>query len=414
MLFFRIIIFSLLSIFSLQTHSAEWLAEPAVILKAQYNDNVRNARTNEESAAGYTLEPKLVISGEEKDIWNIKLDTKLRAVRYSGIDNADSDNVFLSIGGSYFTERSQTGFNASYEDNTNFNQDYETQLDISGFTEIQIKRESVYIAPYWYWQMSEKGSITLSLNMSDRTYDENAPSNYNDYASTGGDLSFSWKYSEKTKLGLKIKQLTTENNDLDYENDTKTLQLSYDYNISQNSDISVLLGQSKVEYVYHNIPFCQGQTSLGEALGFCDGTIVYGDNESDSTVNNYSFGYTNKSELNKTIIGLSRGVTASSSGSARQTDKYNINYSRKMTERVKSQLLLSFQKSESLDGLNAYQDSQIYRAEPSIYWRLTKDWGLSFLYRYIKREYLASNTESESNSIYINLSLRWPKAISTY
>jgi len=382
-------------------------------MRAEYNDNIRRVVVNEEDTAGYTLEPRFILEGQE-NTWNTKLDTKFRGVRYFDVSYADSDNVFLNLSSKYFTEISQLGFNASYEDNTTFDLEYDTQLDQSGLTDVPVEKETIYLAPFGYWRISEKANITLGLNASVQEYDENAPSNYNDYKSNGGNLSIGWDYSEKTSLSLIIQQSITESDDLDYENETRALRFSYDYNFSQNSDLSLLLGKSKVDFVYHNISVCQGGYTQTQAGLICFGGFAPEDSEDGTTVNDYSFEYTNKDELNETVVALSRNITASSSGSATQTDKYSINYERRITQKVSVEFFLSFRELESLDGLDTDQDVQRYRIQPSVSWDVTEDWGLHFLYRYIKQGYLDSSEDSVSNIVYMNLVYRWPKTISTY
>jgi len=413
MLCSRFIILIALAMVSLQAYSAEWLVEPSVFLRAQYNDNLRMDSVNEEAATGYAVGPRLVLEGKDA-AWDVKLDTKLRSVRYFDVSNVDSDNVFVNLSAITITEISRLGFNASYEDNSTLDLDYDTQLDLSDITGEPVERETLYFAPYWYLDISEKANMTLGLNTSTQVYNDGAPSNYNDYSVSGGNFSFGWRYSENTDFGINIKLSSTESDDLDYENDKETLQFSYAYDFSRDSALELVYGRSKVDYVYHNVQICPGgYTNLGFGI-VCLGGFATIDDVGDQVVNDYSIDYTNKSELNTTALALSRNITASSSGSARQTDLYSIDYERAVSERVDFQLLLSYRESETLDGLDSDQDSKNYRYEPAVFWKLTEDWGLRFFYRHIKREYVVSGSESASNSIYINLSLRWPKAASTY
>ena len=411
MFYLKVSLLVLIGLVSFQSYAAEWSIDPAVSLKASYNDNIRFSSTKKLGTTGYTLEPRMNVTGVEQGVWSMQAATTVKSVRYNSIEGADSDSVFLNLNGRYsVNEINQLSFTASYEDNTNFNLANDTESNQSGLIEVPVESVATSFAPYWTWSASEKGSITLGASVSEQQYDEDAPLNYNGYSAVGGNVSFGWLYTEKIELSIKLSQSLTESRELDYENERQTLQLGLDYTISSYSDLSLTLGSTKVEFDFADYPVCQGIS----VSGVCVGGFVISNGKGEQVVSDYSFDYSNKDELSDIKASLSRNVINSSSGSATQTDKYKVNYDRSLSEKVKSGLLLGFRKSKSLDNLESDQDAQRYRAELHLSRRLTKNWDLSFRYRYLIQEYNESKIESESNTFYINLSLLWPKAVSTY
>ncbi|MDH5765182.1 MAG: hypothetical protein OEZ38_04130 [Gammaproteobacteria bacterium] len=391
------------------SHSAEWFAEPSVIVSSQYDDNFYLRTTNELDTSSLIIDPNLRFEGQDER-WSFKLDARFRAVKYYDISNTDSNNVFLKLKHSYLLESGQLGLSANLDRNTTFDRNYDTQLLEAGLSELQIERDTLTVEPYWDWKISEIISSRLNLKVTDIQHGDNAPSNYNDYNSQEISLMSNWSQTEKSVWGMILKSTHLEVSDLDYENEQRTVQVYYDHSYTENSKLSILGGKTKVAYLYNNYPVCTG--FIDPFLGCVFGAYVLIDNESSSTVSEYSIGYAHANELGDFNLNAYRSVRSSSSGSATQNDALSINYLRKITERVSGEFLLVRDVTESIDGLDVNQDREVSRLQPSVSWKLSKYWNLSFRYRYIKQVITSTDVESTSNSILAVLSLKWPKLIS--
>ena len=109
-----------------------------------------------------------------------------------------------------------------------------------------------------------------------------------------------------------------------------------------------------------------------------------------------------------------RTVQPSSFGDAQEILSARYLYSIGNTQRFRTMLTLDASETSSISGVSSSNDIARYRVEPSVSYRLDKNWNLQFLYRYISQKIILSNEDSISNAVFLNLSLRWPKLATTY
>ncbi|MDH5573529.1 MAG: hypothetical protein OEY89_17325 [Gammaproteobacteria bacterium] len=401
-------------LYSATSSAAEWLIEPALGLKTQYDDNIYLRAANEVDASAVIVDPSITFEGKE-EIWNLRFDSRLRSIKYSGVDDADSNNLFLKFSAGRSMERSQLGISANFDRNTTFDREFDTQLPEAGLIESKIERETLTIGPYWSWRTSDKIQMSLNLNVTDVTYSENAPLNYNDNSVGTIKFSISRRQSEQVSLGVILKNTQTDIEERDYESEQNALQVFYNYSFSENASIDLLAGASTIDYVFHNYRDCVGGVWIQTFSGpFCTGSEVVRDQADDKSINEFNISYKYESELGDFNMSMYRSINTSSSGSATQSDYLTVKYNRKLTPRLKASLLFSGSKIETLDGLNASQDNEQYRFQPAINWKFSEYWNLGFNYRYIKQIITDTDVESDSNAVYVNLSMRWPRLASTY
>ncbi|MFK5984502.1 MAG: hypothetical protein QM479_03605, partial [Pseudomonadota bacterium] len=110
----------------------------------------------------------------------------------------------------------------------------------------------------------------------------------------------------------------------------------------------------------------------------------------------------------------SRKIIPSSFGSAQEQRSFTYQFNIKNTERFTTHLILNATETETVSGVDSSNDRTRYRIEPSVTYKLTKNWNLSFRYRYIEQNLSDSNEDSTSNAIFVNLFLHWPKLVTTY
>lgn len=113
-------------------NAAEWKTEPSLYLRAEYNDNIRMRaeNNNPESSTGYSLSPRVKFSGEEQRLWDMAIDARGKITRYQDIEDADSENAFFVFDGGRQTERTVWRLSTSFERNSTFDTDFDTELQM--------------------------------------------------------------------------------------------------------------------------------------------------------------------------------------------------------------------------------------------------------------------------------------------
>jgi len=409
-------------------NAAEWKSEPSIFLKGQYNDNVR-MRVDElkESSSGFTLEPRIKFAGEELHLWDMSVDTRAKITRFQDIEDGDSENLFFNFDGGRQTELTDWRLNANYSRNTNFDTDFESANPDSGIGD-RTERTTASIAPSVRWNTSETSQIRFNLNATQVTYDEVTSLNYRDYDNNSLGFVAFWALTEKHQLGFTSSYTEYDSPDANFSYNQTVLQLDYTYTISQLSNISLSLGGRSLDSLREDVTTsCTLDDSIGGGSilpvnGQCPDsplvTPVIEDitNQDTGVVTNIT--YTHKSELTSQRFTGGRTVSPSSFGGASEVRSATYQFTINNTERFTTTLLLDASDSSTVSGTvsSRLNDRTQYRIEPSISYRLTKNWNLQFLYRYLNQDYTNRITdgESASNAVYVNLFLHWPKLVTTY
>jgi len=407
--------------------AAEWKLEPSASVRAQYNDNVgmRSEDDNPISSTGYTLDPKINLSIEEQNLWDVSLKTRGKFTRYQDLENAGSNNVFTYFDSGRKTERVAYRLSASYTLNTNFDDDYDTESPIAGLIDDKTERKTISLSPSIRWNTSQTSVAIFSVNTSDISYDEVADTNLRDYTNDSVTFRAYWEILEKHSLGFTTSYTEQETPSLKFTADTTAFNLDYTYKINQRSNLQLSLGFRRVESFIPDEPACDIQ---GGGIIPLDGadecpnlppfivsvpTVIEGlDSVSDGTVVNLS--YSVQSERGSQSFNLVRNVIPSSTGSVQEKVSATYKFKIETTEKLTTNMLIDASETKAISGLDSSIDRKLYRIEPSITYRLDRNKHISFKYKYMAQRFLNSDEHSKSNAIYIELSLNWPKLATTY
>lgn len=397
--------------------AAEWRAEPALYMKAVYDDNVRMKveQDNSEDSTSFVFEPLLGISGEELNVWDVSIDARGRVTRYQDIEDADNENIFFDFNAGRKTELSDWRLNTSYERNTNFDTDYDTESPLAGLLDDRTDRTTVTVIPSVNFTTSEISQLSFSLISTKVSYDEVTNLNITGYDYDSVKLSSFWRVENNHQLGFTASYSEYGSPETDFFWDNTELSVDYTYTIDQSSKISLSIGGRNLDSVAKNVIVACETPGEFEALGEClFSAPVLGDvkGEDSGTVTDIS--YTSQSEITSHTFRGGRTVIPSSFGSAQEQLKISYIFSRQNTERFSTRLILDASETETLSGIDSSSDRTRYRVEPSIRYRLNENWSLDFLYRYIDQNKSNSDEDSISNAVFLNLYLSWPKLATTY
>ena len=124
----------------------DWNIGSEASYRVEYDDNRTLKTTDQDSVVGHILDLKTDLSAEY-DTAEIEIKPRISFERYTGTASEDgqldSDNGYLDMMASYFTEASRWGLNANYtRDNT-----LTSELEESGFVQTSKRREKWNIDP---------------------------------------------------------------------------------------------------------------------------------------------------------------------------------------------------------------------------------------------------------------------------
>ena len=417
-MFFKSLILNVLTI-SLLTASvvqaAEWKLEPSVGMSTQYNDNVgmRTEANNPVGSTGYILDPKINIVAEEQYLWDMSLSTRAKFTRYQDIENSDSNNIYLDFGSGWQTERAMLRLSAGFTRNTNFDDDYDTESPLAGLIDDKTERETTSLSPSVRWNLSKTSRIIFSVSTTDISYNEVTSTSFRDYTNDSVKFKWDWQVFQKHTFGYTASYSEQETPKINYTSDTSVLSVDYTHNFNQSSDLIFSLGGRRTNSSEIIRCVTPGEFEFTGTCRFSD--PIYSDMKTgtDDGVN-VNLSYSNQTERASSSFNASKNVVSSSAGIEQVQTSVNYKFSFKNTERFTSSLLLDGSESETIGGGGTSNDRTRYRVEPSIYYKLNRDWALSFKYSYINQNITDTDEDSTSNAVYINLSLNWPKLATTY
>ena len=397
--------------------AAEWKVEPSLYARGQYNDNVSSSvdSSNTEGSSAYTLGPRVKFAGDELNLWDVSVDTRGKITRFQSIEDADSENIFFVFDGGRQTELTNWRLNTSFERNSTFDTDFDTKTPDLGLSD-RTERTSKSISPSVSWSMSETSQISLSFNTTEVSYDEVTSLNYRNYENDSLNLSANWQYAANHSIGFTSSYNEYESPDAGFFYDQSVLQLDYKYTINELSNISLSVGSRSLDSLRLNgqIVACENPGEF-EATGQClFSNPILGDleNKEEGVVVNLVYGMQSETELHDFIV--SRSVTPSSFGGAQETRSATYRLNIKNTERFSTNLVLAVTEIETIVGVDSSSDRLRYRIEPSIAYKLNKNWKLNASYSLVNQNISNSNEDSVSNIFYVSLLLHWPKLITTY
>ena len=409
----------LMAMNSLPVAAAEWSATPGLNITAHHNDNVTMRSSNELSSAGYSVTPRLDLAGREEN-WDMNMRTVVRSTRYRDLDNADSDNYFFNLGGGYNTETQRFGLATSFTRNNTYDTDYDTQLPGAQLVDDHTERETTQFTPYWTWQMTETGTLDVSLISQDVEYDEVTTLSYKDYQIDTAQIRSIWNLTSRSQLGfsLQYQMYTSEKFPFTYQGqsfedytefDNQSYRMEYTYQLSESSRFDASLGKRRTTTTFHS----QAVGCLASLGTIC---LLYeiGDVEITDDGADLALEYSHSNEVSSFQVSLSRMVQPASFGGAQEIDKVVLNYKYSWSERIKSRILLEAFETTSIDGLDAANDRERYRIEPRLSWKLAKDWQLDLSYRHISQTLTQTGVDSQSNMFIVGLNMTWPKLFSTF
>jgi hypothetical protein len=338
-----------------------------------FNDNFRLREDDEIDTTSIELS---VSAGMERatEISNIRLALGISGTSYSESSIDDDSAYRLSLQSSRSLERFSNFLNVDLKSEATT----ETELLDTGFLAEDGTRDSVSITPGLSYQVDERNSVSVSLELEDVSYDTVSLTEYQDNSVS---LSWSYRLEETSSVSTSVRHTSYDPDD---DDDTDTYDPDDDDDTDTNSvNLGYELRASEA-------------TTYNFAVGFTE--VDRPDDSEDGGIYAFDVDY-RTDERNSFTLGLSHSFEPSGAGVVREEDRLNLRWNHGLSERT--QVTVSAE-AVSTDDPDVNTDRDFYELQAGSRYQYTREIGLSASYRYRERD--ESVGSADSNAVFFSLS----------
>lgn len=294
--------------------------------------------------------------------------------------------------GKYWTEKTTWGLTTSY--NISPSRDF-AELD-SGDYETDSERKNFYISPSVSYRLSSQDTLLFSARYSNTRY---SSTELNDNDDKGLDLTWSHEWTKRFRSSLNVFYANYES-DGQYrgiprsiDSDSFGVNLSSSYSLSETWKAFATVGGrvTNTEITRPN----QFDEDSSEGFLVDSGVSYLGENLS-------------------ALLKLTRSLVPSAQGGLNEQSRFSLELDYQATERLSAAMLLSYQETDEEGDLLSEEDTLRERKnlvfQPSISWKLDRDWAVStsYRYRYQERPVNKRKEDAHSNLIMFSVNYSWP------
>lgn len=384
------------------SEAAEWLAEPSVTARAEYNDNIRLTAAEHDAVWGAIFDPKLRLS-RRTEVWDMNASGRLHAANYNGQDGLNTVDQFLDFATKRQFERAKFSASASVANDTTL-QDERVDLD-AGVTTAQVDRLGKKASVAASYLFTEATWLEASLNYSTIKYDDGVRHGLLNYDYTSPALRLVHQVNPKLQMfGILSRSSVEYDRSDELESNTDSLQLGGAYDFSERSKVTASIGSRRTK------------TSSMIAVprpgfeAFYPFIYELASRDSESTGLVYDGTFVRKLETGSLDLSVGRQVTPSSTGTDTDTVRASLAGKREFTAKLSAQLAVSYFRSETVGGTQTLADRTYIRVSPSAFWRLDRDLYINFGYTFTRVDRQATNADAvDGNALFVGIGYQWPR-----
>ena len=390
---------------SMPVSAAEWVAEPSVRVRGEYEDNIRLVTTEHDSVWGVILEPSLDLS-RRSELSDLSASGRVRASQYPDEDQLSTTDYFLDIASERRFERGSLEASVGVADDTTL-QNESLDLD-TGLTVNQIDRMRTSARLAGEYMFTETTWLELSTAYSKTDYDDGEQYGVLDYDYLTPAVTLVHQLNRKTQVfGVYSYSKVDYDTSTDLESKTHALKLGAAYDITERWKITGSIGSRRTETssVVQEPVYC---SFFGRSV-VCGYTYRPRDGKSTGLV--YDVSLTRELETGSIEFWASQSVTPSSTGTDTESTRIGLTGLHKFSTTFWAQLAASYLESSTVGGTTTRADNERYRIAPSLTWRLDEDLTLNagYTYRRVDRGALQQASSADSNLVFVSLAYAWPR-----
>ena len=385
--------------------AAEWVAEPAVTLRGEYNDNIRLTTAEHDSVWGVILEPSLDLS-RHSELWDLSASGRVRASQYPDEDQLNTTDHFLDIASERRFERGAIEASVGVADDTTLQNEY---LDFdTGLTVNQIDRMRTSARLAGEYLFTETTWLELSTSYSKTAYDNGERYGLRDYDYLTPAVRLIHQLNPKTQVfGTYSYSKVDYDTSAELASKTHAVQLGASYDITERWNISGSIGSRRTEtsaVVPEAVP-CPAP------FDFLACGVDYVPRDSQSTGLVYDARLTREFETGSIEVSAEQSVVPSSLGTDTESTRIGLTGVHRFSTKLWAQLAVSYLDSSTVGGTTTRADIERYRVAPSLTWRLDEALTLKagYTYRRVERGALQRDSTADSNLVFVSLGYAWPR-----
>jgi hypothetical protein len=368
-------------------HAQDWILKSGISQRLQYNSNLLLTPHDEVNTFGSVTTPNITL---ERDSPNsqMTLDGKFKFAEYLDHSELNSQDQLINFSGTKdISERSSLGLDAAFIRDTTL----ESDQDISGrFLDESVRFTRWQADPSWTYWLSPVDKLTLSGDYQTVFYNSDLKTDYQYY---GGSIQMDHQLSETAALLASASYFRFEPDDtLDTRTDIYGALIGYRYNPSERLSLT---GQAGLDY---NVT---DQDDIGSGSG-----------NSDDFGYRLKFDFSYKvSDQTKAQLLLSHDAEPSGDGRQVTRNRANIVLSYQVSDLTTLSFNAGYLDDQDYFGSGqgtAAADSRYYSVSPTVSFRLTDSLNLDASYQFRYKTTDADNESASDNSAFLTLRYALP------
>lgn len=365
----------------------DWRFEPILKIGGEYDDNATlDPRTDQEvDLSGLLLNARAdIYYTSPATTFFVRPEVVSRS--YNDDSDFDSDDFYLRSNLRSRAKLSTFGFRVDFDhQSVRTAERADADLDVEDPDEITDDdtgrvfrsgdRSKWRVSPYWVYQLSNVSSIGAEIDYRDTRYDDVFAGLLTDYSDARLDLTYRRSFSNTTTWGVSVTGRT-------YDSD------------SSPDDVN---GYGLLAQIEHAL---SDETRVRAEIGFEDT-----DDESDIDTDPEVIGSVTLTRNLQTIRLLAqyrRSVSGGGAGRVTVRDSLNLNFRRRLSERISAGLGVRAYQSKTAGGLGLDEDRDYIQLRSGLVWYLTRSFVIEADYRYTVQNFDEVFGES-ANSNQVNL-----------
>ena len=381
--------------------SAEWSAEPSILLRQEYNDNINLTALPHDSVWGTILTPSLKLSNNTEVsqtsasmLWNFN--------RYTGESGLNRNDQFYTLSSNYKTERDIWAGNFAYTRDSTL----ASELNQTGIVVTRAQRSLLTLAPSWTHLLSSRASLKLSYEFDKVTYDGGIAQGLVNYTNQAVEADWMFQATEKDLLTTSLSYSRFQTADNGYMANTIGVQIGVTHSFSETLQGSILLGMNRSRSTLN---------SQSYQYGFNPATSTFYLIPVQNTLTTSNqvpvMGMTLKKQFETGNISAnaSRQLVPGGNGSLVETDRLGLGATHNFSERLSGSVSGAAYRSRYIGDAVTATGSRYYELAMNLDWQMAERWKLESGYRYARVTYQNSSVAPVSNLIYASIRYDWPK-----
>ena len=365
LLLLSIVIFTLASPYTAQAQ--DWRFEPILRAGLVVDDNPRlSTRTDEEiDLTGYLLDARADIYYASSDITAFSFQPRVLIRTYPDEPEFESNDFFLRSTFRHRANSSTFGFRVNFDQQSvrtaertdsdlEIDDPDEIPNDDTGRVGLDGDRSRWRLSPYWNYQFSNVSSMDASIDYYDTTYDNVFAGLLTDYTDARISIGYRRSLSSITTGLLTVSGRRFEPDRLLNDNTGYGFLAGFERLFSEKTRLVAMVGVENTE----------------QALGQTDAEVIG------------NITLTRNLETISMFARYDRAVTASGSGTVELRNTINVNFTRRLHERITAGLGIRGYDARRVGGEASFGDRNFAQLQALFSWYLSKAFIVEADYRY--------------------------------